>query len=106
MTRSTPDSVISIESARRRLGKSQSQIAAALKITQGHYSKVVKGQAPLSPALAGRIDEWLEGNMQPVVLDAGAHRMRELAASIRMQCIELMHLADRALGASPSETEE
>ncbi|WP_133032435.1 helix-turn-helix transcriptional regulator [Sphingomonas sp. PP-CE-1G-424] len=105
MTRSTPDSVISIETARRRLGRSQSQIATALGITQGHYSKVVKGQAPLSPALEGRMHEWLEANAQPVVLDAGAHRMRELAASIRMQCIELMHLADRVLDASPAGTE-
>jgi hypothetical protein len=46
---------------------------------------------------------WLEGNSQPVAVDAGVHRMRELAVSIRLQCIELMHLADRSLGASSAE---
>ena len=106
MTRSTPDPVISTESARRRLGKSQSQIAEALGITQGHYSKVAKGKAALSPALEGQMNDWLEKNAQPVLLDAGAHRMRELASSIRMQCIELMHLADRAMSASPSDRDK
>lgn len=97
-----PDSAISVEVARRRLGRSQAELAAALGITQGHYSKVVKGRVPLSPALEGRMKEWLEEGMQPLVVDSSAHRMRELLASIRMQCTEFMHLADRALGSSRS----
>lgn len=103
---STPGSVISIESARRRVGKSQTQIAAQLGVTQGHYSKVVKGRVPLSPALASRMTEWLESNRQLVTADAGAHRMRELATSICLQCIELMHLADFAVEASSVKADE
>ncbi len=98
MIPSTPDSAISVEVARRRLGRSQAEIATALGITQGHYSKVVKGRVPLSPALEGRMKEWLEEGMQPLIVDSSAHRMRELAVSIRMQCTELMHIAERVLG--------
>lgn len=98
MVPSTSDSAISVEAARRRLGKSQAEVATALGITQGHYSKVVKGRVPLSPSLEGRMKKWLEEGMQPLVVDASAHRMRELAVSIRMQCTELMHIAERALG--------
>lgn len=99
MTSSTPDSVISVEAARRRLGRSQAELAAALGITQGHYSKVMKGRVPLSPALEARMKEWLEEGKQPLVVDSSAHRMRELAVSIRMQLTELMHIAERVLGA-------
>ncbi|WP_230482923.1 hypothetical protein [Sphingomonas sp. Leaf21] len=42
--------------------------------------------------------EWLEEGMQPLIVDSSAHRMRELAVSIRMQCTELMHIAERVLG--------
>jgi transcriptional regulator with XRE-family HTH domain len=77
---------------------SQKELADALGVTQGHYSKVVRGAATLSPKLEQRMLHWLTENGQSVADDdATALRMRELAASIRNLCTELMRLADRAM---------
>lgn len=88
------DSAIATEEARRRDRLSQKEIADLLEITQGHYSKVIRGLVPLSTTLDGSMKAWLESKGHPVTVDAKSVRMRKLAASIQAQCIELMHLAN------------
>lgn len=84
-----------LEAARRDAGLTQSAVARDLGMTQGHYSKVVRGIAPLPLRLGGRIEEWLA--MRGVSADAvpASDRARVLAASIRRQCLELMRLLER-----------
>lgn len=90
-----------VEEVRAAERLSQAQIARILGVTQGHYSKVVTGRAPLTEKLRARMDDWLR--TRGLVASTEAHvalRMQELAASIRRECIELMHLTDLVGGKS------
>lgn len=89
------DSIQAADVARRRLRLRQGEVARELGITQGHYSKVLNRHAPLTHKLDQRIMEWLSSRAQPTDGDAASARMRDLAASIRGQCIELMHLVEQ-----------
>jgi transcriptional regulator with XRE-family HTH domain len=92
------DRINSLEHARRQLGLGQADLAKILGMTQGHYSKVVRRKVPLSSKLEDSMRVWLDANGVANNVEGGSElRMRELAASIRTQCIELMQLADRAL---------
>lgn len=92
------DMINSLEHTRRQLGLAQSDLAKILGVTQGHYSKVVRRKVPLSSKLEDSMRVWLDANGVAKEVEGGSElRMRELAASIRTQCIELMQLADRAL---------
>lgn len=86
------DLILSIEEARRSRRMSQAEIARAFEITQGHYSKVARGEAPLSSALEERMRVWLSDNRSPEIGDVSTKRIRELVLSIRRECMELMHL--------------
>lgn len=88
----TLDLILSVEEARRAQRMSQATVARALVVTQGHYSKVTSRQVPLSDKLAGRMEVWLGESVNAPVGDAAARRIHELAASIRKECMELMHL--------------
>ena len=93
------DAVDALERARRQRRISQTALAHMLNVTQGHYSKVVRGLVPLSGKMAERVAAWLAENGGPLEGDdAAALRMRELASSIRAQCMELMHLSERVIG--------
>ncbi len=71
---------------------SQSEIAQRLGCTQGHYSKVIKGKAPLSPKLSARMKKWVKAEG---VSDA------EEGRKIVEKCIELMHMVERFVGSKP-----
>lgn len=90
------DLILSIEEARRSRRMSQGEVARALKITQGHYSKVVASRAPLSGKLAKRMEAWLAANGQAPLGDDATRRIYQLASSIRRECMELMHLVGLA----------
>lgn len=82
-----------IERIRLAARISQAEISLTLGVTQGHYSKVINGKAELSSKLRERMQTWIS-----VQDDAGqetttTRRMKQLAVSIRQQCMELMHLA-------------
>ena len=87
-----------LEGARAAARMSQAAMGKILGVTQGPYSKVITGKVPLTEALRGRMDEWLETQPGPVGRGGVSVRMQELAASIRRECIELMHLAGLAGG--------
>jgi transcriptional regulator with XRE-family HTH domain len=90
------DLILSVEEARRARRMSQTQVAEALKITQGHYSKVVAARVALSASLAERMESWLlEGGRTPLG-DEATRRIHSLAASIRRECMELMQLVGLA----------
>ncbi|WP_030540852.1 helix-turn-helix transcriptional regulator [Sphingobium sp. DC-2] len=81
-----------IERVRLAARISQTEISQILGVTQGHYSKVINGKADLSRKLEERMRSWIGAQ------DAGAEtstsrRIKQLAVSIRQQCMELMHLA-------------
>jgi|GEM_PF-2878686 transcriptional regulator with XRE-family HTH domain len=95
----TTDVVRALERARRQRGISQTTLADMLDVTQGHYSKVVRGLVPLSGKMAERVEAWLAEHGGPIEGDdAAALRLRQLATSIRAQCMELMHLSERVIG--------
>lgn len=100
MTAATATDVIgALERARRQRRLSQTDLANKLEVTQGHYSKVARGLVPLSGKMAKRVDAWLAVHGGPAEGDdTAALRMQELAISIRTQCMELMHLAERVIG--------
>ena len=87
-----------LEATRRRLAIRQADLASALEVTQGHYSKVVRARTPLTEALSKRISRWIEINDPSGAQDQGgiAQRMAHLAASIQEQCAELLRLSTRA----------
>lgn len=92
---------ITLEHSRRMRRLSQAEMAALLEVSQGHYSKVISGAVPLSKKFADRVRLQLDSEEQPPRDVAIAHRMQALSASIRKNCIELMHLA--ASGAPKDE---
>lgn len=88
-----PDVLSAVEAARRTGRVKQAELAGALGITQGHYSKVLAGKVNLSGKLETKMSEWLTAGEHPVSGDAKSKRIRELTVSIRNQCVELMQLA-------------
>ena len=85
----------SIEFERRKRQLRQADVAAALQVTQGHYSKVSAGVAPLSGKLEARMQEWLGPDSAEPKPDR-TRRMEELTGSIHAQCLELLRLAATA----------
>lgn len=94
------DLLLDLEKVRFRARLSQEQIARALGVTQGHYSKLITGKVPLRAHLQGRIEAWLERQGSARGASEPVDRINELASSIRRQCIELMHLVQ---GAEPEK---
>lgn len=93
------DPMSALERVRRQRGLRQAELAKALGVTQGHYSKLARGIVPLSSKVHGRTVAWLKEYGGPIEGDdAATVRMKKLASSIRAQCMELMHLSDRVLG--------
>jgi hypothetical protein len=90
------DHISALENARLAKRLTQAEMAVALEMTQGHYSKVIRRLVPLSSKLEARADAWLAEHGRPANSDdASVHRARQLLVSIRAQCMELMHLADQ-----------
>lgn len=85
--------LMSLESARKARHLRQTELAEMLEVTQGHYSKVVKGVVPLSASLEIRIRKWIDAQGVQVDEQDRTRRMKELANSIHSQCIALMQLA-------------
>lgn len=86
------DLLISIDTARKERRIRQSELADALKVTQGHYSKVVAGLVPLSSKLEERMRAWLAQVEAVEIKSDRAHRVRQIAETIRAQCAELISL--------------
>lgn len=95
------DLILSVEEARRARRMSQAQVAEALAITQGHYSKVVAARVRLSGALSERMEAWLTEGGHVSLGDDATRRIHSLAASIRRECMELMHLVGLVEVADP-----
>lgn len=89
-----------LEDARAAARLSQAAMAKIIGVTQGHYSKVITGKVPLTEGLRDRMNAWLAAHPSPAGSADVPLRMQELAASIRRECIELMHLAGLAGGLS------
>lgn len=84
--------ISALEKIRRVERLKQEELARSLGISQGHFSKVLSGKAPLSGKLEAQISTWLQQQGHSSDGDAKSHRIRELTNSIRQQCMELMHL--------------
>lgn len=95
------DLILSVEEARQARRMSQAQVADALEITQGHYSKVVAARAALSEKLAERMEAWLVEGGRTTLGDDATRRIHSLASSIRRECMELMHLVGLAEATDP-----
>lgn len=80
------DLVDEMEVRRQALRLSQHDVAARIGVSQGQYSKVIKGKVPLTPKMAARMTGWLAGTG---ALD------KDDAQEILDKCIELMHLLQR-----------
>ena len=95
------DLILSVEEVRRSRRMPQVEVARALEITQGHYSKVVTLRATLSNRLAERMESWLVASGQAPLGGDATLRIQQLAASIRQECMELMHLVGLTETAEP-----
>jgi transcriptional regulator with XRE-family HTH domain len=84
------DLVDEIEVRRQALRLSQHDVAARIGVSQGQYSKLIKGKVPLTPKMAARMAGWLAGTG---ALD------KDDAQEILDKCIELMHLLQRYVDA-------
>jgi len=93
-----------VEQARLKTRLSQAQLGRTLEITQGHYSKVMSGKVPLTDDLRQKMEAWLETQGDLTAGPQVTRRVHELAASIRRECMELMHLVSLAGGPSESGT--
>ncbi len=91
-----------VEQARLKVRLSQAQLGQTLEITQGHYSKVMSGKVPLTDDLRQKMETWLKTQEEPAAGPQVTQRMKELAASIRHECMELMHLVSLASGSGES----
>lgn len=91
------DLIGEMEVRRQALHLSQDEVAARIGVSQGHYSKIIKGKAPLTPKMAERMTGWL-ASAGP--LD------RDNAQEILEKCMELMHLLQRYVGAGAAATSE
>jgi hypothetical protein len=58
----------------------------------------MSGKVPFTGDLHQKMEVWLKTQQEHVVGPQVARRMQELAASIRHECMELMHLASLAGG--------
>lgn len=86
-------SLILVDGLRKQRRISQATIASALGVTQGHYSKALRGIVPLSNALRLRAEEWLAAN-GPLPADTEALvQILDLAAEIQERCMKIMHLS-------------
>jgi transcriptional regulator with XRE-family HTH domain len=56
----TSDLIANIEARRRLLRMSQQALALEIGMTQGHYSKLLRGRAPLASSAEAKLSAWLE----------------------------------------------
>lgn len=94
-----------VEQTRLKVRLSQAQLGRTLEVTQGHYSKVMSGKVPLTEHLRLKMQTWLETQEPSAAGPQVTRRMQELVASIRRECIELMHLANLASGSGETGSE-
>jgi transcriptional regulator with XRE-family HTH domain len=59
------DLIAKTEARRRLMRLSQQELARDLGITQGHYSKLVRGHVPLASKAEVRLSAWLERSKLP-----------------------------------------
>ena len=83
-----------VDGQRRAAGLTQEAFAPLVKMTQGHYSKLLSGKANPGPRAVSNMREWLgrRAAVPPAPGDREAE-MRRLAAEIAMQCMRLTDLA-------------
>jgi len=85
-----------VENVRQSERMSQAEVAHQMRVSQGHYSKVVANRVPLAPKMAARMKAWLEQRKQ-----TAANIDREILD----KCIELMHLLSARVGAAEASDE-
>lgn len=88
------DLIDEIEARRQVARMSQAEIADALGISQGQYSKVVKRRVALTAKMGRRMRQWLDNS------ETGS---AEVDREILQKCIELMHLIRQRLGIDAAE---
>ena len=75
-------------------GMTQAAMAAAVGMTQGHYSKLMSGKVVAGRKAIDALAAWLERKAVPTAAPATRQlEMKRLADAIAMQCIELARLA-------------
>jgi transcriptional regulator with XRE-family HTH domain len=80
-----------IENRRLALGLSQGAVASRLSISQPHYSKIVRGIVPVTPAMAEALTAWLNSTGRPASTaeNRRSARIQKLTRSIERQLQEL-----------------
>lgn len=81
------------EERRLELGLTQGSVAAALGVSQPHYSKVVGGVAALTPATAEAMEGWLQ-SAPSAPKSRRTGEAKRLANTIARQLRELGRLLD------------
>lgn len=81
----------SLEMRRLERRMSQSELAAILGITQGHYSKISSGKLKLSKRLRASAEQWL-GSFSSTYEGSDSERLKQLLGIIDASCAEAMHI--------------
>ena len=91
-----------VERRRRDLGLTQTALAKACDLSQGHVSKLMASHAPIGKAAQRALEAWLAAN------EPGTDQvdLAALAAEIEAKCITLMQLARRLALRGPSVSKE
>lgn len=90
-----------VEAERIRDRLSQRDVAIALGMTQGHFSKVVRGLVPISARAADRMRVWLANRVGTAGGGAAPVGAANIAGSIKSKCMEIMHLVDELTSRPP-----
>lgn len=80
-----------VEARRHKLGLNQTEAAAALKVTQGHYSKMVSGHVSVGPKSAQSMATWLE---ETIPMTRNVHPKEVTEARLVSQFRRLRSLLD------------
>lgn len=89
---SIQDLVDEVERRRVLQRIAQRRLATDLQITQGHYSKIIRGKIPVGKRAVAAMSAWLEVQSGPPRDAKRSLSIVELAGEISMQCIKLARL--------------
>lgn len=87
-----------VEQRRIATGMTRTAVARLCGMSQGHFSKIQSGKAPLAAKARAQLEDWLtKGGIEPAQSREAAliAEMTSLAGNIRQECDRLVALAQR-----------
>jgi transcriptional regulator with XRE-family HTH domain len=92
-----------VEDLRREKSMTQTQVAIACGITQGHYSKVASGEIDAGARTERALLAWLGGQSTAPRRSGRKRQIEALATAILEDCVQLVSLVRTDGGDSASD---